>query len=287
MPEFILTSPDGQKFRITAPEGATGDQLPDLSRAQGTRKEAVMPRYEVEMGGKRYEVEAPSPEAAYEAWNRRQGGGKALPPSMRKDDMSAVEQFKTGFMDPFYGVEELRRQTLGDPSFEETVQQREADLRKRMPQGFSVPRAVGAAVSPLNLLAGKGAAGVGSRILGGIAGGAAGSVTQPTSGAGDYWTEKLEQLGEGAVAGGALGAAGAAVEGAPRLLTPYPLNQRRQQFVNTLRREGSSRRRRCRVERNFYSMRNPILAGCPALVDKKPTKECSNSSPGRRCDGLV
>lgn len=31
MPDFMLTSPSGQKFKITAPEGATADELPDLS----------------------------------------------------------------------------------------------------------------------------------------------------------------------------------------------------------------------------------------------------------------
>jgi len=30
MPDFIITSPDGQKFRIHAPDGATADQLPDF-----------------------------------------------------------------------------------------------------------------------------------------------------------------------------------------------------------------------------------------------------------------
>src|SRR5262252_5722488 len=33
MPDFIITSPDGQKFRIHAPEGATADQLPDFGDA--------------------------------------------------------------------------------------------------------------------------------------------------------------------------------------------------------------------------------------------------------------
>lgn len=31
MPAFIITSPEGQKFKITAPQGATADDLPDLS----------------------------------------------------------------------------------------------------------------------------------------------------------------------------------------------------------------------------------------------------------------
>jgi hypothetical protein len=31
MPDFIVTSPDGQRFKVTAPEGATADDLPDFS----------------------------------------------------------------------------------------------------------------------------------------------------------------------------------------------------------------------------------------------------------------
>jgi hypothetical protein len=38
MPEFIITAPNGQKFRITAPEGATAAELPDLSG--GTRPQS-------------------------------------------------------------------------------------------------------------------------------------------------------------------------------------------------------------------------------------------------------
>lgn len=204
-----------------------------------------MPTFEVEMGGKRYEVDAPSIEAAVQAYRNREpslgervrGTAEQLSKPGPGGRMSTSEQFTTGFMDPFYGVEELSRRTAGDEAFNEKVRQREADIRKRMPPGFSLPRAAGSAVNPINLMAGGRAAQAGSRIVGGALGGTVGAITQPTSGR-DYETEKVEQILGGAATGGALGAAGSALAGGSRVLTPYPLSQRRRELVNILREEG-------------------------------------------------
>lgn len=158
--------------------------------------------------------------------------GKAAPPAGPK--MTAGEQFRAGFMDPFYGTEQLTRR----PGVDEMVREREAELKQKgMPPGFNLPRAAGSAINPINLMAGGGAMGAGSRILGGVVGGAFGAGTQPATGK-DYESEKYEQLIGGAATGGAMGAAGTALAGGGRVLTPFPLSPRRRELVNILREEG-------------------------------------------------
>jgi hypothetical protein len=66
-----------------------------------------------------------------------------------------------------------------------------------------------AATSPIMALPGGGASMAGRVGMGMLAGGM-GGVTQPVTG-GDYWTEKAKQVGIGAGAGGALGAAGSMI----------------------------------------------------------------------------
>lgn len=177
-----------------------------------------MPRYEVELGDKRYEVDAPSIDDAYRALSRQPGGGKALPPSMQHETATPGERFKTGFMDPFVGVEQLARHSGlgGAEEFDRYVQERERDIRARGGGGFDPARAVGSAVSPLNLLPGGAAARTARPLIAGAVTGAMGGAMEPVAAGEDFLTEKATQAGEGAALGGVLGTAGKVARSAMR-----------------------------------------------------------------------
>lgn len=133
------------------------------------------------------------------------------------DRMTIGERAKAGFMDPFIGVEQLARHSGlgGAEEFDRYVREREADIRRRGGGGFDIPRAVGSAVSPLNLLPGGAAARTARPLIAGAVTGAMGGAMEPVT-SGDFATEKATQAGLGGALGGVLGTAGKAIRAIPR-----------------------------------------------------------------------
>lgn len=223
MGDFIITSPDGKKFKVTAPEGATQDQV--LSYA------------------------------------KQHFGGGIASSSEPEQEASFLDRLGTGMRDPFEGAAQLLSHVVptgvatwidatnnwladqglplarlpdadyskGQTSMDVVEQQREAAIQKTEPQGFDWARLGGNVISPMNFVLpggpeGKGLVAAAGR---GATMGAETAALQPVTG-GDpkkFWTDKINQIAEGGFFGGGLAAAGKAAAGGLR------------SFLNVLTRE--------------------------------------------------
>ncbi len=141
--------------------------------------------------------------------------GKALPQTMQhRQDMGVGERLKTGFMDPFYGAQQLFEHAGGGnpEAIDQRIQQREQDIRQRGGGGFDFARTAGSMANPLNLFPAGAAAGAAKPLMragAGAVGGMIGGATAPATG-NDFASEKVKQAGLGAAAGAVLGGAGGA-----------------------------------------------------------------------------
>lgn len=224
MPEFIITSPDGQKFRITAPEGATADQLPDLSGgARGPSYSAGQSALEGYLKGAsanwRDEIRGASVASGLPEWlggfrapigaarlaqerNRGQiGFGGTVLGGSGKQAPGGVSSLVTG--DARGPVEKQYEQARDE------ARRREAEMQRQNPAAFMAGELGGAVAGSLALPAGAPAANFGRRIGQAAARGAGyGAV----AGAGEG--EGLEGRAGGAVSGGITGAGFGAAGGA-------------------------------------------------------------------------
>lgn len=110
----------------------------------------------------------------------------------------------------------LRMQELNGPeAMNQMIAEREHKIKEA---GLPIEgRIAGNILSPVNKIipgAGvSGKAGVAAKIGGGVISGGTSAALAPTSGEGDYWSQKAAQVGTGATLGGALGVASSAIAG--------------------------------------------------------------------------
>jgi hypothetical protein len=198
MTEFLITSPDGRRFRVTGPEGATQQQVEGYVARQGLPKEML-----------------PSPDP----WPMRVLAGVGDP---------AVGAFQLGAH-----VGEAVGLPVDTAAIDKFVRDRERKIEQRTdPEskvlGVDPARLAGGMINPANV--GLSAASRAPGMLRGAIGGMGGAVTQPTAGP-DFWSDKGQQAAIGGGAGAALGMLGRAV-------TPYPFTPERRALVQALEREG-------------------------------------------------
>lgn len=217
MATFEVTGPDGAKYQVTAPEGASDADVMGYVRAQ--------------MGQAGAASAPPAPPAAAAPT------GKPL---------STLDKIGMGIMDPIHGGAQLLTHALpdsvvdagnslnnwladktglvahlpernvsslvtGQPTgVDALVQRREQDYQRQRAaageDGIDWWRIGGNAISPANLAVASrvpAAASLFGRVVGGGAAGAATSALNPVTGSGDYWDEKGSQVGAGAAFGGA------------------------------------------------------------------------------------
>lgn len=135
-----------------------------------------------------------------------------IPPA--PDQLTPGQQFAEGFMNPFFGAEQVYKHT-GDQAaaadFDRLVQEREQEISRR--GGTGLPGMAGTTLNPLNLMTAAAApaaaqtVGPMGRMATSAITGALGAVSEPVT-AGDFASEKGMQALLGAGAGTALGVTG-------------------------------------------------------------------------------
>jgi hypothetical protein len=214
-----------------------------------------MATFELEHGGKSYEVDAPDQAAALAALPQIESGGTAK----EKPTAGKLERLGTGFMDPVYGAEQIADKYLlqGLPKAEQAersgatdkfVQEREKGIQERRPAadrnstdwlrvGGSIPSTM-ALTAPAMLAGG---------IPGAMVAGATGAAIQPTTDTEHFGTEKAESLVEGGVLGGVIGAGAKALGAGVKafgsyIAREYPENVMTQAVTKILKRMGQDER---------------------------------------------
>lgn len=221
MPEFEITSPDGTKYRVTAPEGATEMQAMEKVRAEHARQPEqsrlgrlgtgfMDPIYGAAQMGARMEEEG-------------SGIGAAIADIARPGAAAEFERDKAT--------------RIGQ--IDETVRKREADIQSRRAPNAGIDwyRAGGSIPSTMALSAPFMAL---SGLPGAIMGGGVGGVLQPVT-EGNFGTEKVKQGAIGATLGGVIGgatkAAGAGVKALGSYIArEYPENIMTQAVQKVLKR---------------------------------------------------
>lgn len=204
MPTYVITAPDGKEIEVTAPEGATQEQV--LAYAQANYKGAASAPAK----------EAPKPSEP------------AKPPSVMQQmfgPKSPTSRLFQGLVaDPLVGIYQMANNTglFGDGARNTANRFAKAYNETTGADEFSVPRLAGAILSPVNkLIPAAAGTGVVTKVAQGAAAGAAGGAVAPVSKGENYADEKLFQMGLGAVFGGAVPGA---IEGSKAL----------KKFVNSL-----------------------------------------------------
>src|SRR5947209_14697922 len=186
MPKYQITSPEGKTFEITAPEGASQDEVlayakanfspkSDPSAAEQVASDPITQGAKAEIaaaaGPKVMGVDLPSPEAV--AGN-------------------PVTRFALGAASPILGAAQLGAEAFGDKTGTQTLNVVE-ELKKRGMQGYGdkydVSGIVGNVLSPAFLAAAKiaPAANLAGKVGQGAEVGAAAGLTAPVTGSEDYW----------------------------------------------------------------------------------------------------
>jgi hypothetical protein len=166
------------------------------------------------------------------------------PTQMGPAGRRAVGLIKGAFVDPLEAVAQIVGGEAGRRGVAERETAYQAARQARGETGIEVSRLLGAAVSPAGLIPGVRAAqlvGTGTRtarIVGGAAGGAASAIAQPVSNASEdltsFATEKIQQLGLGAVLGGFISGGVEGIRGGANLIKNLtkPLSESgRQQMI--------------------------------------------------------
>jgi len=226
MADFDITSPDGQTFRITAPEGAT--QADILAYVQSNMPKAAPPQ-----------AEAPS--ASLDQRLTASVPGRVLQGTRDPIDAGAqIISRALGTAAGAVGMDKVSKYLLGDTKFlgmdigveavDRTIREREAEYQAArsatgaMPDDWDVARGVGNAVGEAPLALALPAA-AGNTVLGlagaGLLGGSAGGFLTPISdekAQKNFAYEKAAQTGIGAAAGAFLGpVAGKSIQGVKAL----------------------------------------------------------------------
>lgn len=199
MAEFQITSPDGQKFKVTAPEGASQDEV--LGFAQ-KHFEAVKQVAEDPITRGAQAVAGASPEALIAG--------------------SQPTRFALGAAAPVLGAAQIGERAYGGDAVSKVIQAIEKLKTEGMQaygkEGTDWTGIAGSALSPVPLGAAKAlpkAAGFLDRVKQGVTYGAGAGASMPVTNPEDpFWTTKAEQGGTGAALGTLFPVAGALARGA-------------------------------------------------------------------------
>lgn len=195
MPKYIVTSPDGKDFEITAPEGATQDQVLEYSKQQFATQQPPAAKKQVDSVGSRMArgVKDPVTGLSQLLYN-------ALPSSVQQAGDKA-----NNFLAE-YGL----TSKIPEGGFNEMVRQDEASYNA--PDGVDWARLAGNVASPANLgpgalLKAKALTTGGRRVAAGLGLGAAGGAMQPVTDE-DYSGALGRNVLVGGLTGGALSGVG-------------------------------------------------------------------------------
>lgn len=190
MPDFIATAPDGRKFKITAPEGATPDQMRAYAEQNMARLAPV--------GSAPGPPQAPQQQPDGALMSGLKGAGEGFARTVLGGQqlvgkgLSAVGAKGAGDwlqLDARHGLDKEAASTAAD--------------RKAHPWATEIGELLGGGVLP------GGAASKAAKIAGPVAqaalsGGISGAL-EPIQQAGSYWWDKAKSIGIGTAAGGVLG----------------------------------------------------------------------------------
>lgn len=202
MPKFIVKSPDGVKYEVNAPEGATQEDAIEYIKNKLAKEQVEETATTVE--------EQPKEEKET-SWLESIFGetGKQTAELLGSQGKSALDKFQTGVargvFDPIVGAAQLGLTVAGQ---EEAGRDVARKYKESMGESSTVGEIVGGVASPLNKL--FGGISTGSRLAtfgSSIKMGALQSVLQPSD-TESFWRDKAFNAGVGAALGGAFPLAG-------------------------------------------------------------------------------
>jgi hypothetical protein len=213
MPTYVVTAPDGKQYEITAPEGATQEQV--LEYAKQNYSTAAQPKKEAE------------PQKPASVLDQMFGPG------------SPIARFAKGaVVDPLLGVNQMLANTgIFGQTIKQGANQLVKDVDTAVQQGrqrvgstgFDFAELAGAVLSPANKVTNvvKAPATLAGRVgtsagLGTVQGLAAPTVNSEED---SYVTSKLLQAGFGAVLGGGIPATGAAAKKIADIVRELPISE--------------------------------------------------------------
>lgn len=201
MPRFEITSPTGERFEITAPEGATDEQVMAYVKAQsGTKMKSAQSLVDQIPGGTQTYVPPSGP---------GEKGQAQVSPEMLA--AHPVTRFALGAAAPILGLAQLTARNpvsraLGqDKYLDEKLAQLERMKKAGGAEGFDFAGLAGNVLSPASLATMKLpiAQSAGGRVAQGVSIGGSFGAASPVTG-GDYDSTKAQQIGVGALLGGAI-----------------------------------------------------------------------------------
>lgn len=246
MAKFIVTAPDGKEYEITAPEGATQEQVMEYAKSQFA-KQAAEPRADMRAGRGTNRAEganvAPRRPATTSDYLRSQAASLA---AGAFDPIAGTEQL---VLDPRnvspigrimqlvdIGVGRLTGEPRGQAGALERQQQRDTAVDALREQagreGWDVTRLVGNIANPLNIYMGRGlpTGSLASRTGTGVAIGTLSGASAPLSGdTKEFVEDKLFQAGFGAVVGGAVPLTIAGAKKAAEVIRNLPISEANKQ----------------------------------------------------------
>lgn len=212
MPRYEITSPDGKRWEVSAPDGATEAQVLEYAKAQwGGKQVAAQPQAP---------KQAPSGLAMGLA-DPVHGGAQLLTKMLPAGVVQSGNRLNNWLADKTGLVARLP-----EGGVDEQVRTRESEYQAGRAaageSGFDFARLAGNIASPISLATGAIAApaaglSIAGRTAAAAASGGAGAAMAPVTEAGDFTQQKLGQMGVGALAGGAVAPVAASVG---RLLSP-------------------------------------------------------------------
>jgi len=239
MPVIKIKSPDGKVIKITAPEGATQEQIQQVANDYITSQQKSMAPPVTQPPPAEQSVGAPSPPPAAGGAPMPQPPADGATPPKSIADLPTVSGMGSPTRNPLsYGVEEglstvgrgarqLFNQLSGDEEEFNKLQEEEAGKRKQWEQnrpddiygvGGGIGRAIGQSLPTAAGGVASAGAGLLGRILGGAAGGAAGGAVQPLTTGEQEAGYGAANIGLGAALGGAAAPAMAGVGAATNKL---------------------------------------------------------------------
>lgn len=202
MPKYQITSPEGKTFEITAPEGASQDEVLAYAKEnfapKGPSAAEQVARDPITQGAKAEVAAAAGPNVL----------GVNLP-SPEAVAGNPVTRFAMGAASPILGAAQLGAEALGDKTGTQTLNVVE-EMKKRGMAGYGdkydVSGIVGNVLSPAFLAAAKiaPAASLAGKLGQGAEVGAAAGLTAPVTSSEDYWGSKGGQVLLGTTLGAAI-----------------------------------------------------------------------------------
>lgn len=213
MPEFRITAPDGRRFTVNAPEGASPDEV-----AAYVRQQLGAPSPEVRQPARTAEPATTADSMMMGLGDPVHGGAQMLAHSLPSGIVRRVND-ATAFVNrqPVIGpvTRALGMVPATPEGLDRQIAEREAGYQASREAagdaGTDWGRMAGQFAASLPLARIPGAATLPGAIAGGAATGAAGAALMPVTEGEGYWREKGNQAATGAAFGAAGGAAGRAL----------------------------------------------------------------------------